>query len=58
MNGHLNIVGFLVNEGASINEKSSGKDSALHLAAKRGHLTIVNYLIKNRARINLKNQCF
>jgi len=57
-NGHLDIVEFLVNHGADINEKNNKNESSLHLSAQNGHLNLVEFLINHGADINQKNNNF
>ncbi|XP_077297855.1 uncharacterized protein LOC143919419 [Arctopsyche grandis] len=47
--GNINVVEFLVKNGADVNCKSTSKQTPLHLAAMRGYEKVVKYLIENRA---------
>ncbi|MCX7830015.1 MAG: ankyrin repeat domain-containing protein [Acidobacteria bacterium] len=51
----LEIVKYLVEKGANINEKCQGKYRALHYAAMRGHNDIVDFLLQNKANVNAKS---
>jgi len=53
--GHLEIVKFLVEKGADINQKNDFGKTPLMYASARGHLEIVELLLKNKADINKKN---
>ena len=50
--GYLNIVKFLIKEGADIH---SMDEYALRQAARYGHLDVVKYLIAEGADFNIKN---
>jgi hypothetical protein len=47
--GHLDVVQFLVENGANIHSRN---DSALLCAARNGHLNTVQYLVENGADIS------
>jgi ankyrin repeat protein len=51
MNGHSNIVRFLIDRGAGVNHQTRSGFSALLLAASRGHLRSVEVLLEKGARI-------
>jgi len=51
-NGHLEIVKFLVENGANIHAVD---DCALRWAAESGHLEVVKYLVENGANIHAKD---
>lgn len=51
--GRLNDVEKLVNEGAEVNFKNENGSTALMLAAYNGHTSIVEYLIKKGANVNV-----
>uniref|UniRef100_A0A1B0FKF4 Uncharacterized protein n=1 Tax=Glossina morsitans morsitans TaxID=37546 RepID=A0A1B0FKF4_GLOMM len=47
--GYLNIIEYLVKNGAALNVQDSIGNTLLHHAATKGYLNIVEYLIKNGA---------
>ena len=51
-NGHLNIVKYLLKQGADIH---AGEDSALRSASRNGRLDIVKYLVQSGANIHARN---
>ncbi len=59
--GHLDVVAWLLGEGADVNHRtpreyhSGGKFSALHDAAYAGHVEIVRLLLKRGAKLDLKD---
>ena len=53
--GHIDIVDYLVNNGADVNAKDGGGWTPLHWAAYRGHMHTVTYLLKRNADVNAKN---
>ena len=53
--GHLEVVKYLVKEGADINQVSRYERTALIEASENGHLEIVKYLIKIGVDISAKN---
>ena len=53
--GHLDILKFLIGEGADINSKDYDENSALHYAALNGHFECVEFLFKYEVRNNEKN---
>ncbi|OAQ71914.1 ankyrin repeat-containing protein [Pochonia chlamydosporia 170] len=53
--GHVETIGLLLNNGASINAVDNRKMTALHLAIKGGHGGVIPFLIKNGARVNSKD---
>ena len=50
-NGHLELVKWLIEAGASLTSRDAGKQTALLLAASRGHLEVVKYLIQAGASL-------
>ena len=54
MNGNLDIVKILVENGAEVDMEvdSNDSDTAIVFAAKKGHLDIVEYLIENHAKVD------
>ena len=44
-NGHFQTVQYLVEQGAEVDGKDIGDNTALHWAAMRGHVEIVKYLV-------------
>ncbi|SBT77070.1 acyl-CoA-binding protein, putative [Plasmodium ovale] len=53
--GYLEIVKFLVNQGADINVEDSYGDTAIHIAAYSEKSDIINYLTSIGADLNRKN---
>lgn len=53
--GHLEMVKFLVKQGASINSGGSSGRMALHSAAEFGNLDVLKYLVKCGADINSRD---
>ncbi|KAK1944044.1 Ankyrin repeat domain-containing protein 50 [Phytophthora citrophthora] len=53
--GHLDIMEFLVSNGARINEKGDEGRTALHEAATGGHLIVVQWLVANDSKVNVKD---
>ena len=47
--GRLNIVKFLIDNKANINEQNNNKETALMLASRKGHIDIVKLLIRKGA---------
>ncbi|MFC1841840.1 ankyrin repeat domain-containing protein [Candidatus Dependentiae bacterium] len=57
INGYLEVVEFLVKNGAKVNEKDKWtKNTPLHLAAKYRYLKVTKFLVKNEAKVNEKNK--
>ncbi len=52
LNGHLEIVIFLIEKGAKINSRNRKNQAPLHLAVHNGHTKIIEYLIECGADIN------
>ena len=57
LNGHINIVEFLLKKGVNINHKNECGSTALMWAALNGHTNIVNLLLDKGANVNIKNTC-
>ena len=53
--GHLEIVKYLVENGADINAKDYEEFTSLIRASINGHLEVVKYLVENGADINTKD---
>ncbi len=53
--GHLEIVKYLIDEGAYINAENEEGYTALMWASSAGHLEIVKYLISKNANMNVKD---
>jgi ankyrin repeat protein len=53
--GNLELIKFLVEEGADIEALMNVGSTPLHTAAFRGHVKIVEYLLQRGARIYVKN---
>ena len=49
-NNRLELVNFLIKNGAKVNAKSKDGSTALSLAAKKGHQDIINVLKSNGAK--------
>ena len=54
-NGHTNIVNFLLNKCANVNDKDDDGRTALMIAAKYGYTDIVNALLAHGADVNIKD---
>ncbi|WP_104618359.1 ankyrin repeat domain-containing protein [Brachyspira murdochii] len=54
-NGHLEVVKYLLENGANVNLKNITDVSALILASMDNHLEIVKYLLDKGADINAKD---
>ena len=55
MNGHLDVVKFLIESGGSINEASNNGWTPLHVATQNGHLDVVKVLKAYGANYDYKN---
>ena len=55
-NGHLEIVQYLVQNGAEVNARNNQKDTPLALACPGRHTDIVKFLMQNGANIDTVNQ--
>ena len=62
--GHLNVVSYLLDEGADINAKtkdevrfhrSEDEMTAMLMASRYGHIQVVKHLHQNGADLNFKN---
>ena len=55
--GHIHIVGFLINHGADINAQKKGFFSVtpLHVSSQEGHVLVVKTLIEHGADVNKKD---
>ena len=51
-NGHLEMVQYLVENGADVNAKNIQNETPVHFASVRDNLPIVNILIRNFANVN------
>jgi len=51
----LDLLVFMVENRADINEKTENGKAPLHYAAWNGHLSVVEYLVNQKADINAKN---
>ena len=54
-NGHLDVVEFLISNGALVNVTNMWEKTPLHAAANSGHLEIVKLLVENGARIEAQS---
>ena len=54
--GRLDIVKYLVEQEANVNQADKDGDTPLNWAAKKGHLDIVEYLVEHRADVNQANK--
>ena len=55
MHGHVDIVRFLLDRGANIDNRSDIDDTALHYAAYYGHDEIVKLLIERGANLHVRD---
>ncbi|MFP3025404.1 MAG: ankyrin repeat domain-containing protein, partial [Wolbachia sp.] len=55
-NGHLDVVKYLVENGANLEAKGYNGKTPLHMASLIGHLDVVKYLISKGASINAKDK--
>lgn len=53
--GHLHIIKFLFNVGASVNGVNVDGRSPIHFAAHAGFLDVINYLLDKNAKLNIQN---
>jgi len=54
--GQLEVVNFLVEQGANVNSQANDGNSPLHSAAFLGRLEIVQVLVQQGANVNIKNR--
>jgi ankyrin repeat protein len=54
--GHAHVIGFLLEQGASVNVTDADGDTALHDAARLGHIKVVEALVSAGADKNLVNK--
>lgn len=54
--GHLNIVQFLVEHGAVLNQQNHRGQSVLHRAVNRGNMELVEYIVSTSAKKNGSNK--
>lgn len=52
---HLEVVKYLIENGADINAKDSNGDNLLMIALEYRELDIVKYLLEKGANVNIKN---
>ena len=57
-NDHIDIVKYLVSQGADVDSQDSEGDTPLHLAASSGLLEIAKYLVSKGANVNARNTSF
>jgi ankyrin repeat protein len=53
--GNVDIINYLVSEGANVNSRNIADETPIHLAANSGNLDVVIQLISNGANINVKD---
>jgi len=53
---HLNLLVFMIENGADIKAKGKDNWTALHYAARNGHLNMVKYLVNQKADMNSKGK--
>ena len=59
IDGHKNIVHYLISNGADVNVQNSNKRSPIHEAIAAGNANLVKYLIDHNANIELPDsECF
>ena len=60
MNGHLDIVSFLIEHNGDIDCMSNNLWTPLHYACHKGHFMVAEYLVNHGARIDTRNRelCF
>lgn len=54
--GHVDVVRYLLERGAEVDEAPAGRSTALIVASWEGHREIVRLLISSRADVNRKNE--
>ena len=53
---HVQIVKFLLEEGADIEARNKDSETSLIIAANCGHLSVVKYLVRYDANVNAKDK--
>ena len=53
LNGHLDIVKYLIKKGANVNTRNRKNQMPLHLAVHNAHKEIIKYLVKHGADMNV-----
>ena len=54
--GHLEIVRFLIDNGAAVNAVEIDNRAALHFAVIRGHVPIVRFLLEHGANVSIRKR--
>lgn len=54
--GHLNVVKYLISQGAGVNIQDDVGWMALMFASRNGHFKVVEYLVNQGANVNLQNK--
>ena len=54
--GKLDVVKFLADNGANIDEKNVYENTSLILASMNGHIDVIKFLLDNRADFTIKNK--
>ena len=54
-NSHDNIIRFLIEHWANVNEKKNDNRTPLYVASQNGHENIVRLLVEHGANVNEKN---
>lgn len=54
-NNHLDVIRYLLNEGAVVNALNADNETALHFAVYRNHLEAVELLLQNKANVHFFN---
>ena len=52
VDGHVDVVKVLIQNGADVNAVDKNKETALHVAAWKGHVDVVKVLLQNGADVN------
>ena len=55
-NGHADLVRFLVDSLANVDQETTDGATALFIASQMGHLTIVEILLGNKSSIDTRNR--
>lgn len=53
--GQLNMVRFLLEQGANVDAQTASGYTALHQAAQQGHAVVITLLLQSKASPNIKN---